>query len=159
MTPRLRARLSDPAREIIVDEVAAQRGREVLFVCAWDAAQKLIHSPRLVWVGNYTEVAWSPLDGRAGEIFVHNHPNPFGAEEGETIPYGDANHVCPSAKDLKVAMALAELGIGFAIIDNLGAELCVVREPDASVGARWRMLGSMRLGPFALSLMGRNALR
>jgi ATP-dependent DNA helicase DinG len=87
-------------------------GREVCFTCTIDADSN-IATARVVARGDAASVLALPGFAKAGELLLHNHPS--GGLE-------------PSEPDLRVAAAMHDLGVGFAITNNDASELYVVVE-------------------------------
>jgi ATP-dependent DNA helicase DinG len=87
-------------------------GREVCFTCTLDADGS-VATARVVARGDATSVLALPGFAKTGELLLHNHPS--GGLE-------------PSEPDLRVAAAMHDLGVGFAITNNDASELYVVVE-------------------------------
>lgn len=110
--------ISREDREMLVDEIAATGGAEVL------SAATLIDGVRWgdlrVLARGNTDAAPAVLRGlRQGDILLHNHPDGV---------------LHPSEADLGVAYLCGQSGIGFAIHDNECTTAYVVVEPPAPEG-------------------------
>jgi ATP-dependent DNA helicase DinG len=112
LTTRL-LRLTAAAAQSIREEVRRARGNEVCFV-ATVGEDGAVAAPRAVARGNDRAVLAALNQAPAGSIAIHNHPS--GVLE-------------PSEPDLRIAAALYQQNIGFAITDNEALELYVVVEP------------------------------
>lgn len=108
-------RLSPEAVAVVRAEIRRAGGREVTFLM--DVAEdRTLLNARAVARGNRNAVLAVSRDAPQGSVMVHNHPS------------GDLE---PSGADLAVAAALAEGGVGSAIVNNEATELYVVVEPPA----------------------------
>jgi len=108
-------RLSPEAAAVVQAEVRRAGGREVTFLMDVAEDRALVNA-RAVARGNRTAVLAVSRDAPQGSVMVHNHPS------GELEPSG---------ADLAVAAALAEAGVGSAIVDNEATGIYVVVEPPA----------------------------
>jgi ATP-dependent DNA helicase DinG len=131
-------RLAPAVRELLRDEIAAARGREVSFVARVDGDGAIVEA-RVVARGTVDAVLALPGTARRGEMLLHNHPS--GVLE-------------PSGADLSVAARLHDDGVGFGIVDNDVIELYVVVEcPRARAVERLDPVTTARLlgvdGPVA----------
>ena len=93
-------------------EIADARGREVNFAAEVDA-DGVITAVRVLARGTADRVLALPGAFEPGQMMLHNHPNGI---------------LSPSQADLHVAASLADLGVGFGIINNDGDDLFVVVE-------------------------------
>jgi ATP-dependent DNA helicase DinG len=105
-------RLAPKVAVAIKAAIRLAQGREVCFVCAVDE-EGVLQSARVVSRGDVGRVLALPGFAQRGEMLVHNHPS--GILE-------------PSSQDLEIAGRLHDDGIGFAIVDNVAANLYVVVE-------------------------------
>ena len=112
-TAAVELRLGDIAAETIRGEIARADGNEVSFLAAVADGGVLIE-PRVVSRGNSNAVLAVVRNPEAGTVLVHNHPSGV---------------LHPSHADLAVAEKLWEMGVGFAITDNLASDLYVVLAP------------------------------
>jgi ATP-dependent DNA helicase DinG len=110
--------LAPAAAERIRREIARARGNEVCFVCRVTEGGA-VEEPRTLARGHAGAVLAliREKEIEPGGLLVHNHPS--GLLE-------------PSEADLRVAAALFEQGLGFAITDNDASELYVVLEPPSA---------------------------
>ncbi len=108
--------LSPAAAELIRSEIRRARGNEVCFVATVEEAG-LIVDPIPVARGDANSVLAALNEAAPGSIAIHNHPT--GLLE-------------PSGADLRIASAIYEEGVGFAITDNDASELYVAVEPPAA---------------------------
>jgi len=102
-------RLPAPITRFLAAEIKAAGGREVNFACEVDA-EGGIDTVRVLARGTADRVLALPGVFEPGQMMLHNHPN--GVLE-------------PSQADLHVAASLADMGVGFGIINNDGDELYV----------------------------------
>jgi ATP-dependent DNA helicase DinG len=131
-------RLAAEVRELLRQEIAAARGREVSFVARPDGRGAIVEA-RVVARGTVDAVLALPGTARRGEMLLHNHPS--GVLE-------------PSGADLSVAARLHDDGVGFGIVNNEVTELYVVVEcPRARAAERLDAVDTARLlgldGPVA----------
>lgn len=134
-------RLAPAVRDLLRDEIAAARGREVSFVARVDGRGSIVEA-RVVARGTVDAVLALPGAARRGELLLHNHPS--GVLE-------------PSGPDLSVAARLHDDGVGFGIVNNEVSELYVVVEcPRAKGPERLDPVGTARLlgieGPVAAAV-------
>ncbi|HOY67800.1 MAG TPA: helicase C-terminal domain-containing protein [Candidatus Ozemobacteraceae bacterium] len=105
-------------REMLVDEIAATGGAEVLSAATLGEGGRWVDL-RVLARGT-ADAAPAVLRGlRAGDILLHNHPD---------------GRLQPSEADLGVAYLCGQSGIGFAIHDNACTTAYVVVEPPAPEG-------------------------
>ncbi|UCD24246.1 MAG: helicase [Gemmatimonadota bacterium] len=97
--------------ELLAEEIAAAKGREVYFVA--DVERDNITAVRPVARGTDDMVLALPGVASHGQMVLHNHPS--GVLE-------------PSSADLNIAARLYEDGIGFGIVNNDATSLYVVVE-------------------------------
>jgi ATP-dependent DNA helicase DinG len=131
-------RLAAAVRDLLREEIAAARGREVSFVVRADGDGAIVEA-RVVARGTVDAVLALPGAARRGEMLLHNHPS--GVLE-------------PSGADLSVAARLHDDGVGFGIVNNEVTELYVVVEcPRARAAVRIDPVDTARLlgsdGPVA----------
>ena len=134
-------RLAGAVRDLLREEIAAARGREVSFVVRGDGDGTIVEA----WVvarGTVDAVLALPGAARRGEMLLHNHPS--GVLE-------------PSGADLSVAARLHDDGVGFGIVNNEVTELYVVVEcPRARAAERLDPVDTARLlggdGPVAQAI-------
>jgi len=105
-------RLTPSITAFLAREIHGAGGREVNFAAEVDG-DGMITAVRVLARGTADRVLALPGAFDAGQMMLHNHPN--GILE-------------PSSADLHVAASLADMGVGFGIIDNAGAQLLVVVE-------------------------------
>ncbi|HEX6911888.1 MAG TPA: helicase C-terminal domain-containing protein [Longimicrobium sp.] len=105
--------LSAAAAELIRREIARARGNEVCFIARVAEGAEVVE-PRVLARGHAGAVLALVKDPPQPGLLIHNHPS--GLLE-------------PSEADFGVAARLWELGVGFAITDNVASELYVVVEP------------------------------
>src|SRR5262245_12481927 len=99
--------LSSAAAAAVRAAIRLAGGREVCFTCTLDADGN-ITTARVVARGDAASVLALPGFAQAGEMLLHNHPS--GGLE-------------PSEPDLRVAVAMHDIGVGFAITNNDASEL------------------------------------
>ncbi|HEX6317134.1 MAG TPA: helicase C-terminal domain-containing protein [Gemmatimonadaceae bacterium] len=104
--------LSGSAAAAVRAAIRLAGGREVCFTCTV-GPDGSIATARVVARGDAASVLALPGFARAGELLLHNHPS--GGLE-------------PSEPDLRVAAAMHDIGVGFAITNNDASELYVVVE-------------------------------
>lgn len=111
----------DPAAARIIRGTTQAFGPmlECLFVAAWDAETKSVHSPQLVARGNRAKVAGCTHRFPPGSVHLHSHPEHVSA--------------VPSDGDVGLCDALAMLGVGMAVCTHDGSDLFVLTEPDAQI--------------------------
>ncbi len=123
-------RLAAAVRDLLRDEIAAARGREVSFVVRADGDGTIVEA-RVVARGTVDAVLALPGAARRGEMLLHNHPS--GVLE-------------PSGADLSVAARLHDDGVGFGIVNNEISELYVVVEcPRARAAVRLDPVDTARM--------------
>src|SRR5690349_2025763 len=104
--------LSPAITAFLAREIHGAGGREVNFAAEVDG-DGLISAVRVLARGTADRVLALPGAFERGQMMLHNHPN--GVLE-------------PSQADLHVAASLADMGVGFGIINNAGDDLFVVVE-------------------------------
>jgi ATP-dependent DNA helicase DinG len=131
-------RLAAAVQQLLCDEIAAARGREVSFVARLDGGGTIVEA-RVVARGTVDAVLALPGTAQRGEMLLHNHPS--GVLE-------------PSGADLSVAARLHDDGVGFGIVNNDATDLYVVVEcPRSRAAERLDAVATARLlgvaGPVA----------
>ncbi len=106
------------SQELIIDikkEINEVNGKEIFLVGKRSNDEKIISHYELRARGNYQMAPAIVSNLHAGDLLIHNHPS---------------QDLTPSAPDIRIASALGEKGIGFAIINNSVTDIYIVVEPS-----------------------------
>lgn len=129
--------ISDEAAVVLVATISRAPHLEHAFACGWDAERRLLTSARWIATGSPDEVRFLASDIPAGEVMLHNHPQPF--------------DLTPSLTDLETGAGLRAHGIGSAIASNDLSQFVVLHPPVFP--RREATVRTWRIGPLAVSYL------